>query len=149
MAGSLTNAAETKLLELLFNNSDWANIGDAGGLQNSASAGSFYVSLFTAAPSDSAAGTECDYTDYARVGVARSGAGWTVSGNNATNAAAVTFPTAGVTAADVAVAFGIHTASTSGDLIFWGDITSPAGGLTIDDGITPIFAAGELDINVD
>lgn len=36
---SLTNAAETALLTLLFNNTDWANIGDAAGLQNSAAAG--------------------------------------------------------------------------------------------------------------
>ena len=64
-------------------------------------------------------------------------------------AAAVTFPTAGTTTADVAVAFGILTASTSGDLLFWGDITDPAGGLTIDDGVTPSFAIGALDINID
>lgn len=39
---SLTNAAETALLTLLFNNTDWANIGDAAGLQNSATAGSLF-----------------------------------------------------------------------------------------------------------
>jgi phage baseplate assembly protein gpV len=149
MAGSLTNAAETALLTLIFNNTDWANIGDAAGLQNSAAAGNLYVALFTAAPSDSAAGTECDYTDYARVAVARSAGGWAISGNNCSNTAAVTFPVAGVTAADVAVAFGILTAAVAGDLLFWGDITSPAAGLTIDDGITPSFAIGELDINID
>ena len=149
MAGSLTNAAETNLLELLFNNTDWENIGDAGGLQNSASAGSFYIALFTAAPSDSAAGTECDYTGYQRVAVARSGAAWTVSGNNVSNAAAVTFPACSGGAADTAVAFGIMTADTSGDLIVWGDITDPAGGLVINPGITPNFAIGVLDVNVD
>jgi phage baseplate assembly protein gpV len=149
MAGSLTNAAETALLTLIFNNTDWANIGDAAGIQNSATAGNLYVALFTIAPTDSAAGTECDYTDYARVAVARSAGGWTVTGNNASNTAAITFPTAGVTVADVAVAFGILTANVAGDLLFWGDITSPAGGLTIDDGITPEIAIGDLDINLD
>lgn len=49
---SLTNAAETAVLTLLFNNTDWANIGDAAGLQNSATAGSFYVSLHTADPTE-------------------------------------------------------------------------------------------------
>lgn len=42
---SMSNASETALLNLLFNNVDWANIGDASGLQNSATAGSFYVRL--------------------------------------------------------------------------------------------------------
>jgi len=149
MAGSLSNAAETALLNHIFTNADWANIGDAAGLQNSATAGNLYVALFTVAPSDSSAGTECDYTNYARVAVERSASGWTVSGNNATNTAAVTFPTAGVTDADVAVAFGILTADAAGDLLFWGDITDPAGGLSVDDGITPSFAIGALDINID
>ena len=149
MAGSLSNAAETALLNHIFTNADWANIGDAAGLQNSATAGNLYVALFTVAPSDSSGGTECDYTNYARVAVERSAGGWTVSGNNATNTAAVTFPTAGVTDADVVVAFGILTADAAGDLLFWGDITDPAGGLTVDDGITPSFAIGALDINID
>lgn len=35
---SMTNAAEAALLDLIFLNTDWANIGDAGGLQNSATA---------------------------------------------------------------------------------------------------------------
>lgn len=40
---SMSNASETNLLLLLFNNTDWANVGDAAGLQNSAAAGNFYV----------------------------------------------------------------------------------------------------------
>jgi hypothetical protein len=36
---SMTNAAEANLLNLLFLNVDWANIGDTAGLQNSAAAG--------------------------------------------------------------------------------------------------------------
>ena len=148
MAGSLTNAAETALLTLVFTNVAWANIGDASGLQPAGADGSFWVALFTVAPSDSAAGTECDYTDYARVEVGRT-AGWTVAGNNVSNAAAVTFPVAGVTTADVAVAFGIMTAAVAGDLLFWGDITDPGAGLTISTGVTPSFAIGALDVNID
>lgn len=148
MAGSLTNAAETNLLELIFNNTDWENIGDAAGIQNSASAGNLYVALFTAAPSDSAAGTECSYTGYARVAVARSSAGWTVSGNNASNAAAVTFPQ-NTGSSQTAIAFGILTASTSGDLLFWGDITDPVAGLVIGTNVTPSFAIGAIDVNAD
>ena len=150
MAGSLKNAAETALLQLLFNNDDWAGIGDAGGLQNSAAAGSLYVALFTSAPSDSAQGTECNYTSYERVAVARSAAGWTVSGNNASNTAAVTFP-ACTGGTNTAIAFAICKAGTKGvdDAIIWGDITDPVGGLAISTGITPNFAIGVLDVNLD
>jgi hypothetical protein len=91
---SKTNACENSLLLLIFNNTDFATIGDAGGLQNSATAGSLYVSLHTADPGEAGtqATNETTYTGYARQAVARSGAGWTVAGNQVTNAAAITFP---------------------------------------------------------
>lgn len=145
---SLTNAAETALLTLLFNNTDWANIGDAAGLQNSATAGSFYVSLHTADPTETGTQTssEAAYTGYARVAVARSGAGWTVSGNNVSNTAAVTF--GACTAGSSSVThFGIGTdISGAGNLILKGALTAT---LAISAGITPSFAIGELDVNLD
>jgi len=150
MAGSITNAFETSLLGLIFNNTDIANIGDAAGLQNSTTEGSLYVALFTVTPSDSAAGTEANYTGYARKAVARNSGGWTVSGNNASNTAAITFGLDTVGTNEIS-GFGIMTALTNGDLLFWGDLMS--GGnpttLTVTPGITPEFAAGELDINID
>src|SRR3972149_6572528 len=90
---SKSNSFENSLLLLLFNNTDIANIGDAAGLQNSLAAGSLFVALHTADPGEAGDQTtsEIAYTGYARVGVARSGAGWTVSGNSVSNAAAVTF----------------------------------------------------------
>jgi hypothetical protein len=54
---SMTNQAEHALLDLIFLNTDWANIGDASGLQNSAAAGSFYVSLHTADPGEAGSQT--------------------------------------------------------------------------------------------
>lgn len=145
---SMTNAAETALLTLLFNNTDWANIGDAAGLQNSAAAGSFYVSLHTADPTETGTQTtsEAAYTGYARVAVARSGAGWTVSGNNVSNAAAVTF--GACTAGSSSVThFGIGTdLSGVGNLILKGALTAT---LAVSAGITPSFAIGELDVNLD
>lgn len=147
MAGSKKNGFETSLLEHIFQNADIANIGDAAGLQNSATAGSFYIALYTAAPSDSAAGTECNYTGYARVGVVRSAAGWTVSGGNCSNAAAITFGECTV-GTNTAVAFAICTGDTEDvdDAIYWGDLTAE---LAISPGITPEFAIGDLDINED
>lgn len=49
---AMTNAAATAFLTLFFNNTDWANVGDAAGLQNSASAGSVYLSLHTSSPGE-------------------------------------------------------------------------------------------------
>lgn len=76
---SMGNAAEAALLDLLFLNTDWAGVGDAGGLQNSATAGSFYVALHTSDPGEAGtqATNEIAYTSYARVAVARSAGGWT------------------------------------------------------------------------
>jgi hypothetical protein len=147
MAGSKKNTFEENILKLIFQNIDCANIGDAAGLQNSAAAGYLYIALFTADPSDSAQGTETVYTNYARVGVVRSAAGWTVTGNNASNAAAITFATCGVTGATL-TAFAICTGDTEGadDAIYWGTLTA---NLIVSAGITPEFAIGDLDINED
>lgn len=145
---SATNAFESALLALYFNNTDHANVGDAAGIQNSAAAGSFYVSLHTGDPGEAGSQTtsEATYTGYARVAVARSGAGWTVSGPNASNAAAIVF---GLCAAgsNSITHFGIGSdLSGAGNLFFKGALSAS---LAVSVGITPSFAAGELDINLD
>lgn len=145
---SLTNAAETALLNLIFTNTDWANVGDAAGLQNSATAGSFYISLHTADPGEAGTQTtsEATYTSYARVAVARSGAGWTVSAANASNTAAVNFP-ACTGGTNSITHFGIGSdLTTAGNLFFKGALGAA---LSVSSGITPSFAIGELDINLD
>lgn len=145
---SATNAFETALLALYFNNTDHANVGDAAGLQNSATAGSFYISLHTADPGETGTQTtsEATYTSYARVAVARSGAGWTVSGNNVSNAAAVSFP-ACTGGSNTITHFGIGSDSSgSGNLFFYGALGAS---LAVSSGITPSFAIGDLDVNAD
>ena len=88
---SKSNALETDLLALLFNATAIANIAD-----NAASAPltSLYLALHTADPGE--AGTqstsEVSYTNYARKAVARSGSGFTVSGNQVVLAANQDFP---------------------------------------------------------
>lgn len=91
---SIGNAYETALLTLEFNNTNIANVGDATGLRGSSSAGSFYIALHTADMGEAGDQTtnEATFTSYARQAVARSGAGWTVSGNSVSNAANITFP---------------------------------------------------------
>lgn len=115
---SKSNAMENGMLLLFFNNTDFANIGDAGGLQNSAAAGSFYVSLHTADPGEAGtqATSEATYTGYARVAVARSAGGWTVATNTVTNTAAITF--------------GPCTAG-SNTILYWGVGTDLAGAGTL------------------
>lgn len=145
---SKTNTCENSLLLLIFNNTDFANIGDAGGLQNSATAGSLYVSLHTSDPGEGGSQTtnETSYTNYARVAVARSGAGWTVTANEASNTAAVTFAQCGVTGATI-THFGVGTDSSgAGTLLYKGSLTAS---LAVSNGITPQFAAGALDITED
>jgi hypothetical protein len=143
-----TNAFETALLDHYFTNADHANIGDAAGLQNSATAGSFYVSLHTGSPGETGDQTtsEATYTSYARVAVARSAAGWTVSGNNASNTSAINFPAA-TGGSNTITHFGIGSDSSgAGNLFFYGALTAS---LAVSSGITPSFAAGELDVNLD
>ncbi len=147
---SASNAFETSLLSHIFANDDIANIGDATGLRGSTTAGSFYISLHTADPGEVAASgqqtSECAYTSYARVAVARSAGGWTVSGNNVSNTAAVTFPTA-TGGSETATHFGIGTAASgAGVLLLSGALNAT---LAISNGIAPSFAIGELDTNVD
>lgn len=145
---SLTNAAEQSLLDLLFLNTDWANIGDAGGLQNSAAAGNFYISLHSGDPGEAGSQTtsEVAYTSYARVAVARTAGGWTRTGSSMANTALVQFPQCtGSTA--TATHFGVGTdLSGAGNLIMKGALTSS---LSISNGIQPQFAAGALTATVD
>lgn len=141
---SKSNAWETALLNLVFNNTDAANIGDATGLRGSSTAGSLYVSLHTGDPGEAGNQTtnECAYTSYARVAVARTSGGWTISGNAVTNAALVQFPqcTGG---SETATYFGIGTASSStGVLLYKGALSAS---LAISSGIQPQFGAGDLD----
>lgn len=133
---SKTNTFENDLLLLIFNNTDIALIGDAAGIQNSAAAGSLYISLHTADPGEtgSQTGNEAAYTSYARVAVARSGAGWTVTGNSVSPAAAINFPSCTGSTATV-THFGVGTDSTGvGKLLYKGTVTP---NISVSTGVTP------------
>lgn len=145
---SMSNASETNLLNLLFNNVDWPNVGDAAGLQNSATAGSFYVALHSSDPGDAGNQTtnEVSYTGYARVAVARSAGGFTVSGSQVSNAATVQFGecTAG-TATATHFSVGLLSAG-AGDILYSGALSASR---SISSGITPLFNTGALQGTVD
>jgi hypothetical protein len=132
-------------------NAALTNIGDAGGLLPSSTAGSLYVSLHSADPGEAGAQntSEVSYTGYARVAVARSSSGWDVSGAVASNHAAITFG-ADTSGTVTATYIGVGTDSSgAGHLLYSGAITSPAGGLAIAPGITPAFAAAQLTLTAD
>lgn len=145
---SMSNTFETALLNLLFNNSNIANMGDATGVRGSSSAGSFYIALYTADPGESGTATtnEATYTSYARVAVARSGAGWSVSGNQASNAAAVAFATCTGGSNTITHAGIVQNSSGAGDLYISGALTSS---LAVSNGIAPNFAIGQLVFTAD
>ncbi|MCA3797225.1 MAG: hypothetical protein IOC66_33675 [Burkholderia sp.] len=133
---SKTDAFEAALLDLIFLNANIANLGDATGVRGSVGAGQLFISLHTADPGE--AGTqltnEVAYTGYARVGVARSGAGFTRTGNSISPAANIDFGTCTAGTA-TATHFGIGVAgSGAGTLLYKGAI-SPT--IAIAAGVTP------------
>jgi hypothetical protein len=145
---SATNTFETSLLGLIFTNVAAANVGDAGGLQPSATAGVFWISLHTASPGEAGAQntTEAAYGSYARQDEARNTTQWTVTNNTADNDNAITFPAA-TSGSETETDFGIGSASTAaGNLFLFGALTA---GLAVSTGITPEFAAGALDVTLD
>jgi hypothetical protein len=140
---SKTNTWENDLLLLMFNNTNSALHGDATGLRGSSTAGSYYFSLHTADPGEAGDQTtsEIAYTSYARVAVARSGAGFTVTNNAVATAAAVTFP-AGTGGSGTATHFGIGCSSSgAGKLLYKGALTP---NVVCGSGVTPQINAGTV-----
>lgn len=133
---SKANSWENALLLLLFNNTNAANVGDATGLRGSSTAGSLYVSLHTADPGEAGSQTtsECAYTSYARVAVARSGAGFTVTNNSVSPASTVSFP-ACTGGTETATYFGIGTDSSGAGTLLYSGTISP--NISISSGVTP------------
>ena len=116
---------------------------------------SLYVALYTSAPSAAGGGTEVSGGSYARVSVTSSLANWagtqgagTTTASSGTsgatsNNAAITFP-APTANWGVIVAFAILDASTAGNFLFYGALTTSK---TVNNGdAAPSFAAGALSI---
>lgn len=133
---ALSNAFETDLLELIFLNTNIANIGDATGLQGSGAAGNLYISLHTASPGEGGSQntSEATYTSYARVAVARTGAEWTVTNDQVTNDNEIVFPEA-TGGNNTLTHWGIGTDSSgAGNLLFHGALS---GSLAVTANVTP------------
>jgi len=136
------------VLSLIFENANYANVGDATGLRGSTTAGVFYIGLHTADPTDTGTQTssETSYTNYVRVSVARSTAGWTVASGVADNDAVITFAQCGASGATLTY-FSIGSdVSGVGNLFMSGAL---AASLAVSNLVTPSFAAGALDVTAD
>lgn len=145
---SKANGWENGLLLLVFNNTTYTLVGDAAGILKSAADGNLYVSLHTADPGEAGDQTtsETAYTNYARVAVARTSGGWTVTANSVANAATITFPECGTTGATL-THFGVGTSSSgAGKLLYSNALTANR---TIATGTAPYFAAGSLTVTED
>lgn len=97
-----------------------------------------YVALHTASPGAGGSQTtnEAAYTSYARVAVARTSGGWTVSGASVSPAANISFPAA-TGGSETETYWSIGTAvSGTGEILYFGPI-SPT--IVVTSGVTPIL----------
>jgi len=138
---SKSNATETDTLNIFFLKTlaSWmgtlATTGDAN----------ITIALHTADPGEGGTQStnEATYTSYARVNVARTAGGWTVSGATAQNAALIQFPEAtGGSDVITHVSLGIN----SGQIMYSGALTASR---SISSGIQPQFAINALTVTED
>ena len=125
---SLTNAFETTTLTWLLTAS------------SATRPTAWYIGLFTAAPNDTGGGTEVSGTGYVREAVT-----FTVTGDTASNSAAVEWPVAGGswgTITDLA----IFDAVTAGNMIGYATLTAAK---TIATGDVFRIPLGDLDVTLD
>jgi hypothetical protein len=138
MAGGKSSTFDNDLLKLILNGVAIAGIAD-----NAASSPltSLYASLHTADPGAGGSQTtsEAAYGGYARQAVARTSAGFTVSGTSATLAAAVIFPTA-TSGSETETFAAIGTALTgTGKILYRGPLTPS---LAVSTSVAPQLTAG-------
>lgn len=127
------------LMALIFNKAAISGIADAA----AAPLTHLYVSLHTTNPGigGSQLTGEIAYTDYARIAVIRTAAGWTVASGVSQNAALISFVQCGVTGGTANfVAIGTDLTG-AGKVLYAGALNVP---LAISQLIQPQFTAGNL-----
>ena len=100
----------------------------------------WYVGLFTAAPGEAGGGTEISGSGYARQAVT-----FTVSGNLATNNAAIEWPTATGSWGTI-THVAVFDALTTGNMLVYATLTSSK---TISTGDVLRIPSGDLDVTLD
>jgi len=108
----------------------------------------YYIALHTADPGEGGDQTtnEATYTGYARVAVARTSGGWTVTGNQADNVAEITFPECtGGSETITHVSIGLVSTGAS-QILYSGALTAS---INVSNLITPRFPISTLVIQED
>ena len=100
----------------------------------------WHIALYTASPSDPGGGTEVSGGGYARQAVT-----FTVSGNTASNNAAIEWPVA-TAAYGTVTDVGVFDASSGGNLIAYAALTTSK---AIDTGDVFRLPSGDLDVTLD
>lgn len=139
---AMSDYLENKLVDQLFRG------------QSAPTTTTLYVGLFTASPSDSGGGTEVSGNNYGRVAVTSSLANW--AGTQSSGSTTASSGTGGQTSNNESISFGtpsaswntvthfgIFDASTGGNLLFWGALSTSK---TINSGDTVNFPAGSLTV---
>ena len=132
---ALSSYAERKILDHLFRNTTLTSP-------------NAYIGAFTNSPTDSASGTECSGSGYARVQIDNKTSAATTGTDNSsiTNSSAITFPAASGGAWGTITHIGIFDASSSGNLLAHGSLSASK---TISDGDTLQINASALTITID
>jgi hypothetical protein len=130
---SKSNTFENDWLKLIFNATAIANLAD-----NAASSPltNLYVSLHTADPGEAGnqSTNEVSYTSYARVAVARTSGGWTVTNNSVSPVANIDFPAATGGSGTVTY-FGVGSASSGSGVLYYSGTVTPS--ISVTSGVTP------------
>lgn len=139
---SKSNSLETDILKLIFT-ADASAAGFINVAANSTTSAitSVFVSLHTADPGEAGSQTtnEAAYTSYARVGVARTTAGWTVANGSVSPVASVSFPASGSSGASI-THFGVGTLTSAAGYLFYSGTVTPNIAIGAS-GITPILTS--------
>lgn len=122
---SKSNDFETAMLKLFFNATPIAGLADNA---VSTPLTNLYVALHTADPGEGGqqSTSEVNYVGYARVAVARTPAGWVVTNNSVSPAAAIEFGEMTSGTAGTATHASIGTASAGGGMILYKGALTPA-----------------------
>jgi hypothetical protein len=127
---SFSNTFETRVLTWVFTSS------------SATRPTAWYMALFTSNPADDASGTEVSTSGTA---YARQSATFTVSGDAASNSAAIEFPTATASFGTVSHV-GVFDASTGGNLIAYAALSTSK---AIDTGDVFRIPSGDFDVTLD
>lgn len=119
---SISDTTETAIMALIFNATAWGNYADNA---SSSPQTNIHCALHTADPADAGTMTtsEAAYTSYARVNVARTSGGWTVTGGSVSPVASIGFPASGASGTTITHFSTGKTGGGATAILFSGTVT--------------------------